>query len=160
MYDAVLDLDPNYVPALHNKIEVLEKMEKLGISENNKTEQKLDYQGENNKTEQKLDYQGESIGVTETRQLPESRKVGIFAVFSEGIVGVLWDLWNFLHKEQETIFGITNWETYRRAAGTDVEAIGAPLLKKLGEGKLLSKEAIEDIRKLLVDLPVYGPEIK
>jgi hypothetical protein len=33
----------------------------------------------------------------------------------------LWALWNFLDKEREDIFGITNWETYRRAAGTDVE---------------------------------------
>jgi hypothetical protein len=35
----------------------------------------------------------------------------------------LWDLWNFLGKEKDAIFGITDWEIYRRAAGTDVEKI-------------------------------------
>jgi hypothetical protein len=37
----------------------------------------------------------------------------------------LWDLWNFLNKEQETIFGIKNWESYRRAAGRDLRDVGS-----------------------------------
>jgi hypothetical protein len=31
----------------------------------------------------------------------------------------LMDIWDFLDKEGETIFGIKNWDVYRRAVGID-----------------------------------------
>jgi predicted KAP-like P-loop ATPase len=65
----------------------------------------------------------------------------------------LWDLWNFLNKEQETIFGITNWDIYRRAAGIDIES----LRSKLDKFKMKEKEVaniVEQVSKLFTALTV------
>jgi hypothetical protein len=52
-------------------------------------------------------------------------------------------LWDFLAEEEKTIFGITNWEIYRRAAGIDVQLTKDRVMRLLQD---------EDTKKYISDV--------